>query len=139
MPSFCLEIKLLLGNGIYSMQMHTKNQLILITFCLYSTGMVSLYYGYKYRYFSAEFGLPYVEIDFSSCLMGSVIFTTIISLFGAFIAFWSQMKIILNLWNVSPLRNSDNNNGIEKCFNTINLFIICLYFHFYFTYFSSLK
>lgn len=59
--------------------------------------MVSLYYGYKYGYFSGERGLPYIDIDFSPWLMGSVVFITIISLIGAIIAFYGQTKATLGI------------------------------------------
>lgn len=61
------------------------------------TGMVSLYYGYMYRYFSADFGLPDIRIDFSPWQMGSVILTTILSLFGAFFAFYGQTRATLRI------------------------------------------
>lgn len=58
------------------------------------TGMVSLYYGYKYEYFTDKFGLTDLHIDFSPWFMFAVIFTTIASLIGAFKAFYSQIKIV---------------------------------------------
>lgn len=68
------------------------------------TGMVSLYYGYNYGYFGPAYGLPHIEIDFSSWLMGSVVFTTILSLIGAFIAVYVQTRATFGiLWNKNEM------------------------------------
>lgn len=59
-------------------------------------GMMRLYYGSKYGYFSGAYGLTDVNVDSSPYLMSSVISTTITSLAGALIELYSQTLTILD-------------------------------------------
>lgn len=79
------------NNNEYCGEIEVKHCFFYLIF--YSKGMVSLYYGYKYKYFWES-----DEQDMTYWLMGIVVFNTIASLFGALRALYSQTKTIAQPW-----------------------------------------